>query len=209
MENTDKYIKVYNENHELLCSGHLLSINNGIIMVKGNDLPTIDTKTKVIIEIYSVLSGISPYFCEINVSSPNQLNAKIIRTDPITERRNALKVRTDLCFMLDTLYRNDEDINKDIPKIIINILNLSVGGMLISSNYDLMIGDVITFKFIYEKYRIILKAKIIRIDKKYDKITKELSGKNYGCSFERMSSFNESVITKYLFDRQLQLYRNE
>ncbi len=204
MENTDKYVKIYNVNKELICNGHLLSLNGGTIMVKGKNLPIIETKTKVIIEIYSVPTGISPYFCEISLSSYNQLNAKIIRVDPITERRNALKIRTDLSFEVDSLYRNDVVID-DLPKITINILNLSVGGMLISSSYDFMIKDIFDFKFKNNGTTILLKAKIIRIDKKYDKFTKELSGIYYGCSFEKMSNFSESVITKYLYDWQLQL----
>lgn len=208
MEDFDKYVKVYSENYNLLCGGLLLSMKNGIIMLKGNNLPIIETKTKVIIEVYGDLSGIAPYLCEISISSPNQLNAKIKRAEPIIERRNALKVRTDLFFEVNSLYRNDINID-DLPKITINILNLSVGGMLISSSYDFMINDIFDFKFKHNDTTISLTAKIIRIDKKYDKFTKELSGIYYGCSFEKMSNFSESVITKYLYDRQLQLYRNE
>lgn len=209
MENTDKLVKIYGEDKKLLCSGHLLSISNGIIMVKGYDLPIIESKTNVIIEIYNDFSGISPYICKVNLSSTNQLNAFIVRTDPNIERRNALKIRTDLSFYVDTLYRNDEDITKDVPKVKINMINLSIGGMLLSSNYNLMIDDIITFKFQYDNYQIILlKAKVIRIDKIFNKVTKELSALNYGCVFEKMSSYNEAVITKYLFDRQLQLYRD-
>ncbi|WP_312811739.1 PilZ domain-containing protein [Sedimentibacter sp.] len=208
MQNSEKFVKVFDEKNKLLCNGHLLGISNRIIMIKGHFLPELKTKKKIVVEIYD-FNGISPYLCEVRLSSTNQLNALIIRKDPITERRNSLKIKTDLSFNIDKLYRKGEDVTEDFKGIKINMLNLSVGGMLISSNYDLLIGDLIMFDFECDENKIIIKAKIIRIDKKHDSRTKELSAINYGCIFEKMSSFNESVITKYLFDRQLQLYRKE
>lgn len=208
MQNSEKFVKVFDEKNKLLCNGHLLGISNRIIMIKGHFLPELKTKKKIVVEIYD-FNGISPYLCEVRLSSTNQLNALIIRKDPITERRNSLKIKTDLSFNIDKLYRKGEDVTEDFKGLKINMLNLSVGGMLISSNYDLLIGDLIMFNFECDENKIIIKAKIIRIDKKHDSRTKELSAINYGCIFEKMSSFNESVITKYLFDRQLQLYRKE
>ncbi|WP_313371160.1 PilZ domain-containing protein [Sedimentibacter sp.] len=208
MQDSEKFVKVFDEKNKLLCNGHLLSISNKIIMIKGHYLPILKTKTKVIVEIYD-FAGISPYLCEVTLSSTNQLNTLIIKKDPIIERRNSLKIKTDSSFVIDKLYRKNEDITENFQGLKINMLNLSIGGMLISSNYNLLVGDLIMFNFQYDEDNIIIKAKIIRIDKKYDKITKELSTINYGCAFERMSSFNETVITKYLFDRQLQLYRKE
>ncbi|HCX62599.1 MAG TPA: hypothetical protein DHU59_09200 [Clostridiales bacterium] len=208
MQNSEKFVKVFDEKNKLLCNGHLLGISNRIIMIKGHFLPELKTKKKIVVEIYD-FNGISPYLCEVRLSSTNQLNALIIRKDPITERRNSLKIKTDLSFNIDKLYRKGDDVTEDFKGLKINMLNLSVGGMLISSNYDLLIGDLIMFNFECDENKIIIKAKIIRIDKKHDSRTRELSAINYGCVFEKMSSFNESVITKYLFDRQLQLYRKE
>lgn len=209
MENTEKIVKIYDEENNFIGNGHLLSINSDIIKVKGDNLPLLKSKTTIVIEIYNEFTGISPHLCEVNVASRNQLNALIIRKDPIIERRNSLKVRTDLSFYIENLYRNDEDITKDVPNMKINMLNLSIGGMLITSNYELMIDDVITFNFQYNNFQIILlKSKIIRIDKVFDHITKKLSALIYGCSFEKMPSYDEAVITKYLYDRQLQLYKN-
>ena len=89
------------------------------------------------------------------------------------------------------------------------MLNLSIGGMLVSSNYDLRINDIITFKFQYLKYPIVLiKAKVLRLDKVYDKKTRELAAVNYGCIFKKLRGFDEAIITKYLYDRQLKLYKN-
>ncbi len=209
MVNTEKMVKIYTKNKKFLGSGHLLSINNNVIKVKGKNLPALNSKAIIIIEIYNEFLGIAPYFCKVIVASKNQLNALILKAEKVIERRNSLKVRTDLSFYIDSLIRNDEDITKDVPNMKINILNLSIGGMLISANYDLMVNDVLTFEFKYEKSQVLLlKAKVIRIDKVYDNATKELSALNYGCMFERLPLSDEAVITKYLYERQLQLYKN-
>lgn len=210
MINTEKTVKIYDSEKKLIGKGHLLSLNAGSIKVKGYNLPILNSNTEITIEVYHEFSGISTYYCVVGLASPNQLNAHIKEFGPMVERRKSLKVRTDLSFYINSIFRNDEDIIKDYPNLKINMLNLCSGGMLISSNYELKIGDIVSFNFQYEKSQIILlKAKIIRIDNVYDPITKNLSVINYGCSFRKLSSIDEAVITRYLFDRQLQLYKNK
>lgn len=209
MINTGKIVKIYDKDKKFLGSGHLLSMGSSMIKVKGNNLPVLDLKTEIIVEIYNEIYGIASYLCKVGLASGKQLNALILKTEQIMERRNSLKVRTDLSLYIGSLLRNGKDMAKDVPNIKINILNLSIGGMLISSSYDLMVNDIITFDFQYEKNQIVLlKAKVIRIDKIYDSNTKKLSALNYGCKFEKMPSHYEAVITKYLYNRQLQLYKN-
>ncbi|MEL7649257.1 MAG: PilZ domain-containing protein [Sedimentibacter sp.] len=209
MDNPGLLVKVYDEKKEELGSGHLLSINSETIRIKGSDLPVITSGTKVHVEIFNELVGISPYVCEIGVASRNQLNAHILSKQDVVERRNSLKVRTDLSFNSESLLRNGKDITDEVPNMKIHVMNLSVGGMLISSNYELSLYDELTFRFQYAKYQVIsLHAKVIRIDKKQDPENEDLKIVNYGCSFEKMTRYNESVITQYLFDRQLQLYKN-
>jgi c-di-GMP-binding flagellar brake protein YcgR len=210
MINTEKTVKIYDIEKNLIGKGHLLGMSDSIIKVKGRNLPILDSKEEIIVEIYHDFSGICTYYCTVSVAASDQLNALIKKCDSIIERRKSLKVRTDLSFYINSLWRNDEDITKDVPNMQINVLNLSIGGMLISSNYNLEIGDIITFNFQYEKHQaVLLKAKIIRIDKIYDEITKKLSVPNYGCCFDKLNSIDEAAITKYLYDRQLKLYRNK
>lgn len=208
METEEIIVKIYDHEKKYIGSGQLLSINNNIIKIKGDDLPILRSRTEVNILLFDNIKGVYPFNCKIEVSSLNQLNAQIIKRENTIERRNSLKVRTDISFYINSLIRNEEDITKEVPNMKINILNLSIGGMLISSNYNLLIDDVISFYFKYDNYEpIILYAKIIRIDKKQDR-NNDLIIEKYGCSFNRMSNYNESLITKYLFERQLQLYKN-
>lgn len=212
-------VKIFDLDYINIGRGYLLSVNNNAIIVKGNNLPVLDSGLNIMLQIYDELVGISPYLCNVSVASKNQLTAQILRKDPVVERRNALKVRTDLSFYVSKIHRNGDDITSELPNIKINVLNLSIGGMLISSNIELIIGDVITYYFKYYKYKSIpLEAKIIRIDKledtdeeeKYETEYKNYSdAKNYGCYFLSMSDNDEAVILQYLFDRQLQLYRNK
>jgi hypothetical protein len=207
-------VKIFDLDNNIIGKGSLLGLNSDAIIIKGNNLPVLDSGSNVIIQIFDELVGISPYLCNISVATRNQITAQIIRKDPVIERRNSLKVRTDLSFYVSKIHRNGDDITDELPSVKINVLNLSIGGMLISSNIDLMIGDVITYYFKYHKYKSIpLEAKIIRIDKfRCEKeILEEINNdtENYGCYFISMTNNDESVILQYLFDRQLQLYRNK
>lgn len=209
MLHSEKTVKIYDVNKKLLGIGQLLSLSSGVIKVKGYDLPIIKSRTDIYIEIYSELQGVYPYHCKVSIATSNQLNALIIEAGSVIERRNSLKVKTNLSFNINSLNRMNEDITESVPNMKINMLNLSIGGMLISSNYELKIHDTMSFIFTFGQYEpVLLKAKVIRIDKVYDKITKELSAINYGCVFKKLSNYEESVVTKYLYDRQLQLYKN-
>ncbi|MDD4089568.1 MAG: PilZ domain-containing protein [Tissierellia bacterium] len=201
-------VKIYDEDNKLIGKGNLLNLNADIIKVKGSNLPILSSNTKVIIEIYYEFSGIARYYCRIRLATNNQLNAHIVKKDPLIERRNSLKVRTDLSYSIESLFRNDEDITKEFKNMKINLLNLSIGGMLISSNYELYINDIITFNFKYEKTSFLLKAKVIRIDKILDDNPKHLSFCNYGCIFEEMPPYFEEIITQYLYIRQLEMYKD-
>jgi len=206
-------VKLFDLNKVNIGKGTLLSFKNNSIIVKGNNLPILNSGLNIFVQIYDELIGISPYLCKVSVATKNQLTAKIVRKDPIIERRTALKVRTDLSFYVSKLYRNDEDITEELPTIKINILNLSIGGMLISSNFQFLLNDAFTFYFKYYRGKpISLNAKIARIDQSEDSVEGEDNVNkltlNYGCCFLSMSSNDESAICQYLFDRQLQLYRD-
>jgi len=203
-------IKLFDLNKVNIGKGELLSINNNTIIVKGNYLPVLSSGINIYVNIYNERVGVSPYFCKVSVASKHQLTAQILKKDLIVERRRALKVRTDLFFYINRIHRNNEDITDDVPIIKINVLNLSIGGMLVLSNYDFLTNDEITFYFKYYKYKpILLEAKIIRIDKLKDEEDETRISLNYGCHFLNISSNDESIMFRYLFDRQIQIYRNK
>lgn len=204
-------VKLFDLNKEILGKGTLLSISKDTIIVKGNNLPVLSSGLEIMVNLYDEQIGISPYLCRISVATRNQLTGQILRRDPIIERRTTLKVRTDLSFYANKLYRNNEDITDEIPIIKLNILNLSIGGMLISSNFKFQVGDIFTFYFKYINYKPIhLEAKVIRVDEVEDADgIEDRFILNYGCIFAGITMTEESILLKYLFERQLQLYKGK
>lgn len=204
-------VKIFDVSKNKIGVGSLLSITKDTIIVKGNSLPVLKSGLEITINVYDERIGISPYLCLVSVATRNQLTATIVRRESIIERRSTIKVRTDLSFYISKIYRNDEDISEEIPPVKINLLNLSIGGMLISSNFDFMLGDTLTFYFRYINLKPIhLEARVIRIDDVNDPDSiQDVISHNYGCIFNGVTMSEESIILKYLFERQLQLYKNK
>lgn len=209
MGNMELSVKILDINKVNIGKGKLLSLTPSTIIIKGKNLPELSSGTNIYVHIYDERKGISPYYCFASVAVRNQITAQIIRIEPVIERRTALKVRTDLSFYLSKIYRNEEDITDEVPIIKINVLNLSVGGMLISSNFNFKLNDEITYNFDYYKNKPIhLRAKIIRKDEIEVEYDDEVFSLNYGCLFLNTTSKDEAILFQYLFDRQIQLHKN-
>lgn len=209
MDERTLIIEILDMNKVSLGRGKLLSRNSSTIIIKGSKLPELDSGTDILVNIYDELKGILPFLCKVSVASNQQITANIVKGYPIVERRKALKVKTDLSFNIDNILRNNEEAVEDPSKIRINILNLSIGGMLISSNFNFKINDEFTFYFKYYKTESLhLSSKVIRIDEVADEDNPDNINSNYGCNFQYISNKEEAVICQYLFDRQLQLYKH-
>lgn len=206
MNNSDLIVNIFDLNKNNIGKGRLLSITLNKIIVNGTNLPVLNSGTHIYINIYDEKTIITPYYCVISVASNNQINAQIIRKEQVIERRSSFRMQTDLFFYTDKIYRKNEDITCDIPDAKINILNISVGGMLISSSYQFNINDEITFYFNYfENKPIYLNAKIIRKEEIEYKDNEDKILINYGCVFFNITNYDISIILKYIFERQLQL----
>lgn len=196
-------VKIFDEEKNFLGKGNLDSLTSDRIIIKGNYLPTLPSKSKVFINIYNEIAGIAVYECLVSLAADMQLSAKIIKYHTTIERRKSLKVRTDYKTELKLVMRENKIVETDEP-IQIKILNLSVGGMLFTSSTEFVIGDTVVFNFEYYKNNIVpIEAKIIRIDESSD----ELSHNNYGCIFKGLTSIHESVLYQYLYERQLQVHK--
>ncbi len=196
-------VKIFDEEKNYLGKGNLDSLTADKIVIKGNYLPTLPSKSRIFINIYNEIAGIAVYECAVSLAADMQLSAKIVKYHTTIERRKSLKVRTDYKTELKLVMRENKIVQTDEP-IKIVILNLSVGGMLFTSKTEFFIGDTIVFNFDYYKNNIVpIEAKIIRIDEPSD----ELSHNNYGCIFKDLSSIDESIIYQYLYERQLQVHK--
>lgn len=196
-------VKIFDENKNFLGKGVLNKISGNTIIVKGNHLPTIPSKTTIFINIFNELTGISVYECSVGIAADMQLSASIIKQHKTIERRKALKIRTDYDVELRLIMRENKIVQTTEP-VNIKILNLSIGGILFTSSREFHIGDIVVFTFDYYKDSpIILDARIVRIDSTND----ETSHDNYGCVFNELSRTDENIICKYLYERQLQVHK--
>ncbi len=198
-------VKIFDENKNYLGKGVLDKISGNVIVIKGNYLPTIPSKTTIFINVYNELTGISVYECAVNIAADMQLTAKIIKQHNTVERRRALKIRTDFNVELRLIMRENK-IVQTVNPVNIKIQNLSIGGLLFTSSTEFFIGDTIVFTFDYYKETpVILDARIIRIDPAKD----EYSYNSYGCIFNELTRNDENIICKYLYERQLQVYKKK
>jgi len=196
-------VKIFDEDKNYLGKGSLNKISGNTILIKGNHLPTIPSKKTIFINIYNELTGISVYECSVGIAADMQMSAIIVKQHKTIERRKSLKIRTDYDVELRLIMRENKIIQTTEP-VKIKILNLSIGGLLFTSSTEFILGDTIVFTFDCNKDNpIILDAKIVRIDPSND----ESNYNNYGCMFNDMSSSDENIICKYLYERQLQVYK--
>ena len=196
-------VKIFDEDKNYLGKGFLDRLTGNHIVVKGNHMPTLPSKTIIFLNVYNELAGIAVYECQVSLAADMQLSADIIKYHTTIERRKSLKVRTEFTTVLKLIMRENKIVQTENP-IKIKILNLSVGGMLFTSQTEFFIGDTIVFNFDYYKNNVVpIEAKIIRIDDPYD----EYSYNNYGCIFKGLSDNDESIIYQYLYERQLQIHK--
>ena len=196
-------VKIYDEEKNYLGKGVLNKISGNTIIVKGQHLPTIPSKTTIFINVFNELTGISVYECTVGIAADMQLSAYVVKQHKTIERRRALKIRTDYDVELRLIMRENKIIQTTEP-VKIKILNLSIGGMLFTSNREFTIGDIVVFTFDhYKDNPIILDARIVRIDSP----SEESVNNNYGCVFNELSRNDENIICKYLYERQLQVYK--
>lgn len=196
-------VRIFDEEKKYLGKGYLDRISGNIIIVKGNYLPTIPSKSTIFLNVYNELVGIDVYECIVSLAADMQLSAKIVKHHATIERRSSLKVRTDYKTELKLVIRENKIVQSEQP-IKIKILNLSVGGMLFTSQTEFFMSDTIIFNFDYYKNDVIpIEAKIIRIDYPID----ELSYSNYGCVFKDLSENDESILYQYLYERQIQVHK--
>lgn len=196
-------VKIFDEDKNYLGKGTLNKISGNTMIIRGNRLPAIPSKTTIFLNIYNELLGISVYECKVSLAADMQLSAQIVKRHNIIERRKSLKIRTDYNVDLKLIMREDKIVQSEIP-VKIKILNLSIGGMLFTSSTEFFIGDTVVFTFDYYKNSpVILEAKIVRIDTP----SGEFNNNNYGCVFNDISVNDESIIFQYLYERQLQVHK--
>lgn len=200
--NSSILVKIFDSTKKLLGKGHLDTYTDQKLTIKGNNLPELSKDSIIYINIFDQIRGITALECKVILGAKMQLTAKLINRISVVERRKSLKISTNLYYPVGLIIRNNKTIESDNP-IFINIKNLSIGGMLIESNFNYEKNDNILFTFnYYIDSPINLKAEIIRIGNQNNNYSL-----NYGCIFKNITQGDENVICKYLYERQIQLMK--
>lgn len=203
----DKHLlaKVFDVNEIYLGCGTLSSLDDNILTIKGENLPLIPINQTVLIYIYDEFLGVKIHECKINIASEKQINATVIKQFPFIDRRLSLKVRTDIVALLSTVIRENSKIVCHRNKFHIHINNLSIKGMRIDTDHEFKIDDILTTSFgINNTYLFSIQSRIVRCDGRdnYNKL-------NYGCVFYPLPLETENIICRYLFERQLALFKEK
>lgn len=201
----DKFllVKIYDINKHFLAKGSIERITPVNMRIKGNNLPLIKSKTEIYVNVFDQIRGISIYRCIVKLAAEMQLSVDIIEKEKQLERRNSLKIRTSIHTNALITIRDSRAIENEKP-VEFEILNLSIGGMLFTSKVEFMKNDIILFIFDYMKtHPFTIEAVVVRIDKAVNPYDYD----NYGCKFKDLGPFEEKIVTKYLYEKQLQNHK--
>ena len=203
MFNFDDYTISFLDNYgNIMHRGTLLSRNNNLLLVKGTNLPILPKGKQIKLTLQHPRQGVKHIEGQVEIATDIQINISIKTETPFIERRMSLKVPTDIRFSINNMRHRDEEIVFEKP-MNISVLNLSLGGMLISPDrdYDFTLGDSGYFTFDpYPQCSLSIEFEIVRVDNIGDFIV-------YGCRFFEMLPIEEDVLCKYIYDRQLEIHK--
>lgn len=205
MLNFDDYTVSFLDNYgNIMHRGTLLSRNNNLLLIKGTDLPILPKGKQVRLTLQHPMQGVKHIDGQVEIATDIQINVLIKNETAFVERRMSLKVPTDIRFSISNMKHRDEEIEFDKP-MNISVLNLSLGGMLISPDrdYEFSLGDSGYFEFNpYPQYLLSIEFEIVRVDNIGDFSV-------YGCRFFGMMPGEEDILCKYIYDRQLEMRKPE
>lgn len=193
---------IYRTDKNFIFPKDLNSTNDSsqLIIVKGKNLPELDANTLIYIIAYLVNGDRVKYLTKVKISTDKQLNAFITddNSQIMQERRRFFKIKTNENGFIILIVRDGEAL-KNNESIKINILDINIGGIFISSNFEFQIGD--NFKFRTDLYdeRLEAEAEVLRIQK-----TSDGTVLGYGCKFSSSNSSQEELITRYIYKLQLE-----
>lgn len=205
MINKEKITKadIYDENGNLLLSTKSVTFPRDffklkgleLVSIKGSDLPIFHKDDKIKI-IFEYING-TRLECHsgVDISTDKQLNFHVGEGIVLEERRRSFKVTTVEPAFIMRIERNEEVFDLETKKDA-TILNINLGGVLLKSDAELVVGDIIDLSILPDP--MYLRAKILR---KQTDSSGELIG--YGCCFLDVTTTQEERLARYLLECQL------
>lgn len=172
-----------------------------ILIIKGKDLPEMDRGEKVTVIAYSKAGDRIRYVGEIAMAHSRQMNVSLQKnrsTQVLEERRRYFKIKVDLTGRALFLIRGDDTLRFEEPADI-EIHDINVGGIFMSSGFDFMKDDSVCVDIeLNDGYRLNTMTQVLRVQT-------DQSGNvtGYGCSFENLTAAQEDAIGMYINRQQL------
>lgn len=202
MTDTNNYIKMsiyYPENQTTVSSARINMFGERITLL-GQDFALVPHKSVVDVIGY-LQDGVVLMNGKVTLSTPNQLNVNIIKTDDKQERRSYLKVKVQLKTKLLRAFSMGRSGKSYAVNEIIQTRDLSLGGVGFYSNRIFFKKQKISIDFSYIKPGFIAKTEILR--KERGSFSNGYRFK-YGCRFLNISSEEERVLCEFVFRTQLE-----
>ena len=204
----EKGTLIYSADKGFVVPGNISSDEDGIIMLKGKNLPEFDRNTIVSVVTTSKGGDRVKYTCAVTVSLDTQLNVKVMRnndTELLEERRRYYKLKYRSEGRALFYIREEKTVRFDEP-ISIEIEDINVGGVfLVTEGDEFILDDLICVEIdLFSDYPLNAAARVIRVQHDTDG---KLLG--YGCEFQGLTAAQEDYIGRFVNKVQSEMHQRE
>jgi c-di-GMP-binding flagellar brake protein YcgR len=167
-----------------------------LVMLKGSGFPLI-SKGEYIDVIFEYINGTRmKYTTSIDLSTEYQINLHVGDGIALEERRRSYKINVSFTANVTFYIRNEEMVTFDKP-VVVNMVNLNLGGVYFRSDFEFEEGDQVMLVFMDGEMELL--SDILRAQKKPDSDIVD----GYGCRFLNITQAQEEKLARFVFDCQL------
>lgn len=206
MVNKDKIVRaeIFDMSGRLVVSTKTLEFPKDFFSLKGldfvvfksNEIMEIPKGEKVEAVFYYRNGTRIKYTTKIDLATDFQVNVHLgSEYVVLEERRRYFKTEANIPGFIKVIFRGDEVICPPSP-VEVNIVNINLGGVFISSPTDLHNEDKILLSFLDGALEVT--AEILRVQCNDDGVVA-----GYGCQFDKLTQSEEEKLSRFIFDCQL------
>ncbi len=203
----EKGILIISAEKGFVVPNNIAADEDGIIMIKGKNLPEFERNTIVSVVTTSKGGDRIRYTCAVTVSLDTQLNMKVMRnndTQLLEERRRYYKLKINEKGRALFYIRDEKTIRYDVP-LDITVLDINVGGIFMTVDYEFLVDDLICVEIdLFEEYPLNAAARVLRIQR-----DTEGSITGYGCEFQGLTAAQEDYIGRFIYKVQSEMRKKE
>lgn len=203
----EKGMLIHSAEKGFVVPNNIAADEDGIIMIKGKNLPELDHNRIVSVVTTSKGGDRVRYTCAVTVSLDTQLNVKIMRnndTQILEERRRYYKLKIKESGRALFYIRDEKTVRYDEPRHI-EILDINVGGIFMVVDDEFIEDDLICVELdLFEEYPLNAAARVLRIQRDPNG---EITG--YGCEFQGLTAAQEDYIGRFIYKVQSEMRQKE